>query len=237
MVVKTTPDKNFGAQEKLIEKIRSRRKKYTTIVNGKMYVVYPDVFSPHYVLDSAFYAKHLPNQKGKTLLEVGSGVGLLAITAAFQGAKAVTAVDINPHAVKNTLENAKRHKVDAVVTAYRSDIFKNIPRGQKFDSIIWNVPWGDFGGNKRLNLIQVAFYDPGYRLLGRFISQAPKYLKPKGKLFIGFSTSIGSREVLEKFLEKAGFSWRIAVRGRFSTGHPAGAINIETFEAKIKRRR
>lgn len=229
---KITPDKNREAQEKMIRAMLSRHKKYTTVVNGKKYVVYPKVFSPHFVLDSAWYAKHLPNQKGKRVLEIGSGTGVIAITAARQNARSVTAVDINPEAVRNTIENAKLHNVANIVTAYRSDIFKKIPKRQKFDTIIWNVPWGDFGRGEKLNLLRRAFFDPEYRLLRRFIFDAPKFLRPKGKLLIGFSTSVGNLEMLKKFLRQAGFVARIAAKGRFGSGHPAGAVNIEIFEAR-----
>ncbi|HEV3244834.1 MAG TPA: methyltransferase [Candidatus Paceibacterota bacterium] len=231
---KSTPAQNRKAQEQVIERIRSRRKKYTTIVNGRTYIVYPDVFSPHFVLDSSWYARHLPNQKDKRVLEVGSGTGLIAIIAALQGAKQVLAVDINPHAVRNTKENVLRQRVQHIVKVRTSDIFSAISTGEKFDTIIWNVPWGDFGRGEKLNWIQRAFYDPGQKLLRRFISGAPKHLSAtKGRLLIGFSTSVGNAPELKRLLKSAGFSYRIAVKGKFSKGHPAGPITIEFFEAKL----
>lgn len=230
---KMTPAQNRKAQEKLIELIRSKRHRYSTLVNGRKYIVYPDVFSPHLVLDSAWYARHLPNQKGKRVLEVGSGTGLIAITAALQGAKQVLAVDINPHAVDNTRENALKHGVQEIVSTRKSDVFKAVPKSAKFDTIVWNVPWGDFGRSEKLNWIQRAFYDPGYKLLRRFIAGAPKFLAGKGKLLIGFSTSVGKLNVLEQLFKSNGFSYRIAAKGKFQKGHPAGAVNIEIFEARL----
>lgn len=206
-----------------------------TVVNGRKFIVYPNVFSPHYVLDSSFYAKHLPDQRGKNVLEIGSGIGLIAIIAALQGAKHVTAVDINSHAVRNTIENAIRHGVADIVETYQSDIFKNILKTKKFDTIIWNVPWGDFGRGERLNLVQRAFYDPGYHLLQRFIRGAPRFLSPKGRLLIGFSTSVGNLEILKEFLHEVGFTERVVAKGRFVSGHSAGAIRIEIFEAKFNK--
>ena len=49
--------------------------------------------------------------KGKSVLDVGCGSGILSIFAAKRGAKRVTAVDIDPLAVEETKENADLNKV------------------------------------------------------------------------------------------------------------------------------
>jgi ribosomal protein L11 methyltransferase len=50
-------------------------------------------------------------QAGDTVLDVGTGSGVLAITAVKLGASQVDAVDIEPVAVRSTLENAQRNGV------------------------------------------------------------------------------------------------------------------------------
>ena len=54
---------------------------------------------------------------GAAVLDVGSGSGVLAVTAALLGAGYVDAVDIAPGAVEATHDNARRNGVDALVTA------------------------------------------------------------------------------------------------------------------------
>jgi ribosomal protein L11 methylase PrmA len=46
--------------------------------------------------------------KGKSVADVGTGSGILALAAARAGAEQVVAVDINPYAVTATRENARR---------------------------------------------------------------------------------------------------------------------------------
>ena len=54
---------------------------------------------------------------GASVLDVGCGSGVLAVTAALLGAGYVDAVDISPAAVRATLDNARHNGVEAQVTA------------------------------------------------------------------------------------------------------------------------
>lgn len=56
---------------------------------------------------------------GATVLDVGSGSGVLAVAAARFGAPYVEAVDISPAAVDATIDNARRNGVERVVSASR----------------------------------------------------------------------------------------------------------------------
>ncbi len=189
------------------------------------------MFSPGVVLDTDFFVQHLPNQRGKNVLEIGTGTGLIAITAALQHAANVVAVDINKKAIRNARENVRLYGVSEQVSLLASDIYKNVPKGLRFDTIMWNIPWGNYGG-KRMNWIQKAFYDPGFRLLRRFIIEAPRYVRSGGKVLIGYSTSVGDEIVLRQYAKKAGFQVRIIAKKTFKEGHPGGPLNVELFELK-----
>ncbi len=52
---------------------------------------------------------------GDTVLDIGSGSGILSTTAALLGADQVDAIDIDPAAVRSTRENAERNGVQARV--------------------------------------------------------------------------------------------------------------------------
>ena len=62
------------------------------------------------------------DMRGKSVLDMGCGTGILGILAAHLGAKSVLAVDIEPWCVENTLENAKQNQCHHVIKAIRGGI-------------------------------------------------------------------------------------------------------------------
>jgi ribosomal protein L11 methyltransferase len=62
------------------------------------------------------------NLSGLTVTDVGTGSGVLAITAARLGAAFVTAMDNDPDAVENARENIRANGVDSVVEAHVDDL-------------------------------------------------------------------------------------------------------------------
>jgi ribosomal protein L11 methyltransferase len=60
--------------------------------------------------------------QGKTVIDVGTGSGVLAIVAAKLGAAFVSAIDVDPDAVENARENIARNRVDAIVEAHKRDL-------------------------------------------------------------------------------------------------------------------
>ncbi len=73
--------------------------------------------------------------KGKNVLDMGCGTGILAIMAKKMGAANVTGIDIDDWAVENTLENAQKNNVTGL-TVYKGnaqDIKGN------FDVILANI--------------------------------------------------------------------------------------------------
>lgn len=77
------------------------------------------------------------NLRGKRLLEIGAGSGLLSIYAAKKGAS-VVASDINPVSVKCLKINAAENGIEMI--AVQSDVFESIPK-QNFDFIVLNPPY------------------------------------------------------------------------------------------------
>jgi ribosomal protein L11 methyltransferase len=80
---------------------------------------------------------------GPTVLDVGSGSGILSIAAALLGAKRVDAVDIDPAAVRATKENAERNGVGRIVRARRGSLgeawpFSHAQTG-RYDLVLANL--------------------------------------------------------------------------------------------------
>lgn len=74
---------------------------------------------------------------GGTLLDVGTGSGILAIAAARLGAKDVLAVDIDPDAVRVAIENVAHNGLSAAVRVREGDLVKGLD--ETFDFAVANI--------------------------------------------------------------------------------------------------
>jgi len=79
---------------------------------------------------------HDTNKTPKTVLDVGTGTGILAMAAALFGAQEVLAIDNDPEAVVVADENIQRNGLTPTITANGVDL-KDIPR--QFDLVIANI--------------------------------------------------------------------------------------------------
>lgn len=101
---------------------------------------------------------------GQIVYDIGTGTGILAVTAAKCGAAAVKAVDFDPAAVKQAAVNAKLNGVDEILDISRSDLLNDLGDA---------VPRADLiVGNLVTDLIL------------RLLPELPSYLKENG-IFIG----------------------------------------------------
>ena len=203
---------------RLLKESQSEDAPREVIIEGISFAINPLVFSPAYFDDTAFFARNFPSIKGEDVLEIGPGIGVISVLAAMRGAKSVVAVDINPYAVRNTLENVSRLGVEKTVTVLEGDLFNPIKSARRFGTIFWNVPFGYTEGKEDPSIIERAIVDPKYRSLHSFISSAPRYLKEDGRLLIGFSPTIGRADILKSIVEENDFS--IATLAEHSVGTP-----------------
>lgn len=74
----------------------------------------------------------------QTVLDYGSGTGILAIAALLSGAAHADAVDIDPLAVKACNENARRNNVDKQLTAYLPGGLPDLPE-HRYQLVIANI--------------------------------------------------------------------------------------------------
>jgi len=74
--------------------------------------------------------------RGKTVLDLGTGTGLLALYCLKNGASYVTCTDIDEDALNNAKENLKNYTNTEVI---KSDLFQNL-NNKKFDIILYNLP-------------------------------------------------------------------------------------------------
>lgn len=81
-----------------------------------------------FILDNDF--------EGKTVLDMGSGTGVLAILAAMKGAKSLDAIDIDNWCYLNAKENVERNSCQHI-KVYEGD--SSLLKNQKYDVILANI--------------------------------------------------------------------------------------------------
>ena len=202
---------------------------YFTTVCGKEFIVYPNVFSPKYFLDTEFFAEHVNVKEGEDFLEIGPGTGVISVLTALRGARSVTCVDINPSAVANTEANAQLHGVVKNIRVYRGDVFSPLKPNQTFDVILWNTPFG-YINNKTLSILERSVFDPTYRSTKKFINGAKRHLKKNGRLLIGFSTTLGNISLLKNLLRTNGFKTKLLAETKSIEIYP---VKFQLYQATL----
>ena len=74
--------------------------------------------------------------RDKTVLDMGSGTGVLAILSAMKGAQSIEAIDIDPWCFQNAQENIKRNRCEHI-EVHQGD--SKLLDGKKFDIVLANI--------------------------------------------------------------------------------------------------
>jgi methylase of polypeptide subunit release factors len=129
-----------------------------------------------------------PTIKEASVLEIGTGSGLISLCCLHAGAKQVVATDLNPAAVANARYNALQQqsseRLDVRLVPRRDARAWTVIRPEeRFDLIVSNPPWE----NARPESVQqFALYDPGFELLESILSGARDHLNPDGRLWLAY---------------------------------------------------
>ncbi|MBI4050710.1 MAG: tRNA (adenine(22)-N(1))-methyltransferase TrmK [Candidatus Doudnabacteria bacterium] len=98
------------------------RRPYKVRILDHSFIVKPGVFSPRYFRDTEVFARILPIERGDALLEIGTGIGAIAICLALRGAGKIIATDINHKAVRLAKRNVAMHHLDEKIEARAGDL-------------------------------------------------------------------------------------------------------------------
>ena len=145
------------------------------------------VFHPEFFFATAFFLRQierLPLQEGTRALDMGTGSGAIAVVLAERGA-AVTAVDLNPAAVRCARINAMIHDLEGRMQVLEGDLFEPLGRA-RFDLIAFNPPFYDRPARDMADRAWAG--GAGHQTLRRFLGLAPAHLLPGGRILIGAST-------------------------------------------------
>lgn len=183
-----------------INLVKQGKEKKLVNVLGTSFEVFPEVFSPIYSSDTAWFAEQIiPLIPKKKFLEIGSGSGVVACLAAIHGAINVVATDINPHAINNVLSNAKLHSLP--IETRLGSVFDPISNDELFHVIFWNHPFYYLNEKIKDNdPLSLSVYDTEYQSLRKFFCNGKAHLEKDGQLILG--TSNVARINLIKILAK-----------------------------------
>lgn len=144
--------------------------------------------------------------RGASILEIGTGTGLVALHASLSGARHVVATDINPSAVANAKYNAMHLSAEGVefrLVASQEPAggamaqpgpFTMLRPDERFDFILSNPPWED---DVVENVAAYALYDTDFVLLDGLLQQSQEYLEPGGQLLLAYGATQAIRRIQE----------------------------------------
>jgi release factor glutamine methyltransferase len=191
----------------------------------------PGVFRPRsdtWLL--AAVLRRQPQVRGGAVLDVCTGSGAIAISAALAGARSVTAVDVSARAVLSVRINARLNGVR--VEGLRGSLLDAVP-GRRFDVIVSNPPYLPADGDAipaRGTARHTEAGRTGRVLLDALIDAAPAHLVPGGVLLVTHSSVNGEAATLDR-MRAAGLEPAVAERRRGALG-PLLAARAPQLEAK-----
>ena len=159
-------------------------------------------------------AAPLPSEK--LAFDVGTGTGVLAAVLARRGVHRVVATDNEPRAIACASENFRSLGVQDRAEAVLTDMF---PPGRA-PLIVCNPPWIPATPHSSLDN---AVYDPGSRMLFRFLNELSDHLAPGGEGWLVLSDlaehlGLRSRDDLLGAIEAAGL--KVVERSDTRPTHP-----------------
>jgi len=145
-------------------------------------------------------------KKNITLADIGTGCGCISIVIANTMSKIkIYATDISKKALLVAKENAENHNLLDKIKFLHGDLLEPLP--EKVNVIVANLPYVDATFLKRS--LSKDYFEPrlaldggkdGLRLILKLLKQAPRYLKPKGIIFLEIAPN--QKQKLKKFVPK-----------------------------------
>ncbi len=198
------------------------------LVRGHVFYVDEKVYEP--AEDTFLIVENLKVEEKEVVLDLGTGCGILAVLAAKQ-AKKVVATDINPYAIKCAKKNAKMNCVEDKIEFRRGDLFQPIRPNETFSLILFNSPYLPSQPYEERTWVGKSWAGGlnGRKVIDRFISNAPEFLKSDGKISL-VQSSLSDIEKTVDIFGKSGLKARVVAKVEF----PFERIALIEARAHIK---
>lgn len=139
----------------------------------------------HPAEDSYLLAKYVEKLVYGKVLDMGTGSGIQAVTAAKkETVKHVTAVDLNPAALKYAQKRSKEENIINKMDFLLSDLYENV--SCCYNWIIFNTPYLPSEGE--IDEISWAGGPTGSETIIRFLKNSVKFLEPDGSILMLYSS-------------------------------------------------
>jgi SAM-dependent methyltransferase len=200
---------------------------YVDALQGRIHPHYGTFFPTRGEYVDLVAAATLPSDT--LAFDVGTGTGVLAAVLARRGVQRVVATDNEPRAIACAGENFRNLGVQDRAEAVLTDMF---PPGRA-PLIVCNPPWIPATPHSSLDN---AVYDPGSRMLFRFLNELPDHLEPGGEGWLVLSDlaehlGLRSRDDLLGAFESAGL--KVLERLDTKPTHPKASDRTDPlFEAR-----
>ena len=191
----------------------------------------PGVLKPPsdcWLLSEVMRAHRLASQA--TVLDVFTGSGALAVVAALDGAREVTAVDLSRRSTINAALNARLNRVR--IRALCGDLFAPVAT-DRFDLIVANPPYVPSERSAPPARGLARAWEGGLdgrAVLARLCSEAADHLNPGGSVLIVHS-SLSGEEATVSDLRASGLKTELLARRRGPLG-PIAAARSQMLESR-----
>ena len=164
--------------------------------------------------DTFLLAENLEIKEGMSVLEIGTGSGLVSMYASLL-TDDVTATDINYNALELAEKNFKLNNIGTIKLEF-GDLFEPV-KDKKFDVILFNTPYLPTDSDDIINDDLNYAFDGGLdgrKVIDRFINQVSNHLNDKGIVQIIQSSLSDNDRTLDMF-DRNGFVAEIAESEKF----------------------
>ena len=164
--------------------------------------------------DSYLLADNLEIKKGQSVLEIGTGSGLVSMYAS-QLTEDITATDINYNALELAEKNFKKNNIDTIKLEF-GDLFEPV-KDKKFDVILFNTPYLPTEEEDIIDSDLNYAFDggsDGRKIIDRFLNEVKNHLNEGGCVQIIQSSLSNTEQTLVK-LDQLGFIAEVAKSEKF----------------------
>ena len=164
--------------------------------------------------DTFLLAENLEIKEGQSVLEIGTGSGLVSMYASLL-TDDVTATDINFNALELAEKNFRLNNINTIKLEF-GDLFEPV-KDRKFDVILFNTPYLPTDSDDIINDDLNYAFDGGLdgrKVIDRFINQVSNHLNDKGIVQIIQSSLSDNDRTLDMF-DRNGFVAEIAESEKF----------------------